>query len=245
MRKYFLYLPLLLMLVLSACSASAAGTALHDPSIPRLTTETGWWVDTTTKLTPENERQLESLAQDIKNMGFQLGGVVWSNCASEGIDLATKFGNENKLGSAAKDNGIAIAVFVDKAGQNGEKPAISVAIGSGLEGSLNDAKVGRFLDQTFVPQRKAGNWQQGLVDFVTLLKNYLADPNADEFKDPPVDHTWIIWLLLGLIAFLFIDGVFFHFAIISALMEVTTSSITDSDSGLGGGGGFSGGGASR
>lgn len=251
MKKRFRLL-FFLFILLAACTAPE-GTAVTDPVIPTLTTDTGWWIDTTGKMSATTEQQLEALSSQISQAGFQLGGVIFSNSASDGMDIATKLGNQTGLGSAEKDNGIAIVVFLDKAGGSGEKPAISVAIGSGLEGSLNDAKVGRFLDQTFVPARSDGQWEKGLVDFVSLLQRYLADPNADEFRDPPQDLSglWVILIFVGIIMLLVlllaaagISGSGGSGGSSGRRFSSSSSSSSHSSS-RGGGGGFSGGGASR
>ena len=243
MGKVSLYLLgfVFVLVMLAACTAPS-GTALADPVLPTLTDDTGWWVDTTSKLSPEVERELEKLSNEISKSGFQLGGAIFNNSISESLDLATKFGNQSKLGSAAKDNGIAIVVLLDKAGGSGEKPAIGVAIGSGLEGLLNDAKVGRFLDKTYVPARKEGNWEKGLVEFVSLIRQYIADPDAAEFADAPQEITWgqiLLWIIVILL--LLVASVI--------LGPSSGSSGSGGYSGggrsFGGGGGFSGGGAGR
>jgi uncharacterized protein len=245
MFRLFMLICLVVLLAAACDGANTTGSALSDPVIPKLTESTGWWIDTTGKMSPETRRILNQESEAINHEGYQLGGVIWSNSQSDGIELATKFGNENKLGSAGKDNGLAIAVFIDKSGKNGEKPAISVAVGSGLEGLLNDAKVGRFLDQTFVPARKEGKWEEGLVQFVQLVHKYLQNPSADEFKDPPTDYTWVLYCLGALLLLLLFDGLIFHFAIIGAVLDGMAHGSGGDGGGLGGGGGFSGGGVSR
>lgn len=235
---------LIIVFFLAACAPELTRTGGEgtDPVIPRLTTETGWWIDTTGRTSAETLAVLKSESEAIDKMGFQLGGAIFSNSASDGIQVATQFGNTNGIGSADKDNGIAIVVFLDKKGVDGHAPAISYAVGSGLEGLLNDAKIGRFADETFVLARAQGQWEKGLVEFVQHLHSYLQNPTAEEFKDPPVDYTWVWWVLLFLVIYLTIDGVFFRFAITMVLLEAFASGSGGSH---GGGGGFSGGGGSR
>lgn len=253
MNKTLSLILILTAFLLVACggTATSQGSPMSDPVMPTLTTDTGWWIDTTGRVSQETLRDLNQKSGAISDMGFQLGGVFFANAASGEVEIANKFGNHNKLGSAGKDNGIAIAVFLDKAGGDGNKPSIGVAVGSGLEGTLNDAKVGRFLDETFVPARKEGRWEQGLVEFVQITERYLTNPNAQEFQDPPADYTWLLWVIVGLVVFFAADGLFFKFAITMFLLEAFASSgSTSSGSGRGGsrlgtGGGFSGGGVSR
>lgn len=243
------------LLMLTACTVSV-GSPLADPVIPRITTDTRWFVDTTGRVSEATLQTLHGEAVQMNQEGFQVAGAFFSDSLSDGMEIATKFGNENGIGDAGKDNGIAIVVFLDKAGGDGNKPSISVAIGSGLESLLNDGKVGRFLDQTFVSARSEGRWEEGLVEFVLLVHDYLKDPLADEFREPPADYTWLLYVLIGLIVFLAIDGVFLKWAISLTVLEILDTASSSSGSNRsgsrssgggsrGGGGGFSGGGSSR
>lgn len=247
MKRVFFLLIIVFFLAACAPGLTRTGGEGTDPVIPRLTTETGWWIDTTGRTSEETLAVLKSESEAIDKMGFQLGGAIFSNSASDGIQVATQFGNTNGIGSADKNNGIAIVVFLDKKGVDGHAPAISYAVGSGLEGLLNDAKIGRFADETFVPARAQGQWEKGLVKFVQRIHAYLQNPTSEEFKDPPADYTWLWWVLIFLVIYLAIDGFFFKFAITLAFLEASVSGGGTRGGGgsLGGGGGFSGGGGSR
>jgi uncharacterized membrane protein YgcG len=238
-KNTFLLFSLMAILFLMVACDSAAGTAISDPVIPQFTTDTGWWIDTTGRVSAETMKSLEAESESIKKDGFQLAGVIFSSSVSDGMTIATRVGNTNGIGTAGKDNGIVVVVFLDKANDSGDKPTITVAIGKGLEGTLNDAKVGRFLDQTFVPARKDGHWEQGVVLFVQLTHGYLKDPTAEKYKDPPTDYTWLWIFLIFLVIFLVVDGSLCRFQMSAAIIEIAVSSK------LGGGGSFGGGGASR
>ncbi len=224
----------------AACAPglTQTGSDITDPVIPRLTTSTGWWIDTTGRVSPETLAALNAEAEAINQMGFQLGGAIFLDSVSDGIQIATEFGNVNGLGSAEKDNGIAIVLFLDKEGLDGNAPAIDVAIGSGLEGLLNDAKVGRFLDEKFVPARTDGDWETGLVAFVQHLRAYLDNPEASEFQDPPIGWSWLWILLLLLVLFILL-------AALGGTSGYYGGGLSGGGGSLGGGGGFSGGGGSR
>lgn len=55
------------------------------------------------------------------------------------------------------------------------------------------------LDKTYVSARKEGNWQNGLLSFLTLLHHYLKQPDAKEFADinekPPLPDWYILLLV--------------------------------------------------
>ena len=63
---------------------------------------------------------------------------------------------EWKIGKAETDNGLLILYAK-------QEDKIWVATGYGLEGILPDSKVGRILDETFVPARAEGDSPQGIV----------------------------------------------------------------------------------
>lgn len=233
------------LLLVSAC-ASAAGTPYADPIVPRFTTETGLWIDTTGAVNQETIRNLKNISNEAEKNGFQIAGAIFRNSASEEIEFTTKVGNENGIGNARKDNGIMIAVFLDKKGSDGNTPVVAIAVGSGLEGLLNDAKIGRFLDTYFVPERKNGNWEKGLVDTVNALSRYLQNPQAEEFKDPPVDYALVIFAIIVIGLLLVLDGVFTRFQITLMLLEALSSGRgTNGVQKIGHGGSFSGGGTKR
>lgn len=253
MRKSTLLGLLIVVLILVACAPSTGGTAFSDPVMPGLTADTGWVVDPANGMSPEAEAALERLATQIdgKPEGYQLGVAVFNNAASDSVELATKFGNHNQLGSAENDNGIAVVILLDVQGGDGNKPAVGVAIGSGLEGVLNDSKVGRILDRTFVPARAEGQWERGLVEFVQAVDLVLTGQDGELYSEPPFDWVKLLLIIAAVIVL----------AIILAALDGGSSSgggrytgggssnnggwSSSSGSSFGGGGGFSGGGASR
>lgn len=211
--------------------------------------------DRTKQLPEKFLEELDTLSFGFEQTGFQLGILCSYKNGMTALEVATAFGNQLKLGSAAKNNGIACALLFEKNETvPSQKPSIGVAIGKGLEGLLNDAKIGRMLDKTYVPARKEGNWQNGLLSFLTLLHHYLEQPDAKEFADinekPPLPD-WYILLLVFLIVFAVLlyfpknggggSGMFLY----GPGYKNSFGSGGFSGTRTGGGGGFGGGGASR
>jgi uncharacterized protein len=56
---------------------------------------------------------------------------------------------------------------------------IFAATGYGLEGILPDSKIGRLLDENYVPLRDSGNVQQGIIDFSNAIAQVIVD-NKEE-----------------------------------------------------------------
>lgn len=264
--KLFSVVVIIILLMTAACQQTPSGNGFVDPVIPILTSSTGWVVDTTATLGVENERNMEALAEEIRTDGFQIGIAIFSNSASEPIQIATEFGNTNQIGSGEIDNGIAVAIFLDKEGASGDKPAIAVAIGSGLEAVLTDGITGRILDATYVPARSSGDWQRGTIELLTGLRDYLNGARGiDEFRTPPPpDQTaLIVVVVIAVIIIVILDGIFLKFAIVNFVLELflsasestpygssgtgfgSSGSSGSSSTRSGGGGSFRGGGSTR
>ncbi len=75
---------------------------------------------------------------------------------------AIKLAEQWKVGHAGKDNGI---IFLIVTGDR----KLRIEVGRGLEGSLNDAKAGRILDEHVVPDLKSNNWEAGITKGVDAI----------------------------------------------------------------------------
>jgi len=100
--------------------------------------------------------------------------VTDNECASKGgqsqyaIDLL----NGWKVGKAEKNNGM-IVLYCK------EENKIFVATGYGLEGILPDSKIGRLLDENYVPLRDSGDVQGGIISFVNAV-SLVIEENKEE-----------------------------------------------------------------
>lgn len=87
-------------------------------------------------------------------------------------DYTVKLGQEWGVGKSDKDNGF-VVLYVS------ETNKIYAASGYGLEGILPDSKIGRLLDENYVPLRDSGNVSGGILRFVDSVSNVLYE-NKDE-----------------------------------------------------------------
>lgn len=227
----------------------------QEPTIPLISLHNSFFIDTTHTLAPRFIEELDELAVSFEKKGFQIAGFFAKTTSKMPVELATEFGNANRIGF--KDNGIAIAVLLEKANAKGQKPTIGVAVGKKLEGFLTDAKIGRLLDNTYVKQRALGNWQKGLKEFIQTTAHYLDNPNAKEFADVhaqkqlPQNVKFLFLILLIIILILWLtkpkgplkNGPHKRFYM-NTLYGPRSSGFGGTGRG-GGGGGFGGGGASR
>jgi len=91
---------------------------------------------------------------------------------SYAIEMAREWG----IGSKEKNNGILILLSLNDR-------EIKVEVGYGLEGDLNDAKVGRLLDNYAIPYFKNGDFDTGLL---TLYKAILTELGVVEGEVEPI-----------------------------------------------------------
>lgn len=94
-----------------------------------------------------------------------------------GMDLSSytfQIANQWKVGKADKNNGL-VMVYSLGAGK------IFIATGYGIEGILPDSKIGRMLDENYVPLRDNGNVSEGIMQFSRVVAEEMI-VNADEIK---------------------------------------------------------------
>jgi uncharacterized protein len=89
-------------------------------------------------------------------------------------DYATKLFNEWRIGDAEKDNGLLILYAL-------AENKIWVATGYGLEGILPDSKIGRLLDEYYVPLRDSNKTKEGIIAVTQELISVVYE-NADEVR---------------------------------------------------------------
>jgi len=88
------------------------------------------------------------------------------------ITYATTLGQSWGVGKKDTDNGLVI--LYAKA-----ENKIAVVSGYGIEGILPDSKIGRILDEQYVPLRDAGNVSQGIIN---ATKAYVEELNKNKFE---------------------------------------------------------------
>jgi len=110
-----------------------------------------------------------------------------------GIDLyAVETFEQNAIGKVGKDNGLLILVSVDERQWR-------IEVGYGLEGVLNDAKVGRLGDEFLGPPLASEDYFGGLRDvtdaiYTELRNNY--DPGGGTGQTP--DLWYLDWRFIAI-----------------------------------------------
>jgi uncharacterized protein len=144
--------------------------------------------------------ELRSLLSDVEQQTTAEIVVVIVNATYPETPSAyrTILFNEWGVGKADKDNGLLILYAV-------QEHRIEVEVGYGLEGILPDSKVGRILDEQYVPKRDAGNVTEGIVAATTALAQVVMD-NAEEVRSGQTSAPVSIDMFFVLFPFLIMFG---------------------------------------
>lgn len=117
-------------------------------------------------------------------------------------DYAYEAGRHYKVGDQKHNRGVVILVNLDNDNENNNR-GIQVAVGDGLEGVLNDAKVGALIDDKFSPYaKKASNtdnkaekkqyYSQGITNLYNAIWDEIAKAygyDGKEFKEDTPKKT--------------------------------------------------------
>lgn len=163
-------------------------------------------------------------------------------------DYAIKLGEKWGIGQKGKDNGAVILIKPRKGNSRGD---VFIAVGYGLEEKLNDARIGRIIDNDMLPYFKTDDYYTGVKDAISSMINYLSgqfqgDPNNDE-----QDSGTTIMEILGIIVLVILlstkRGRIILLAILSSMGNGGGGNNRGGGRGFGGGAGgrFGGGGAGR
>ena len=90
----------------------------------------------------------------------------------EGMDYGSEIFNKLEIGDKQKDNGILILFLENK---NTGQREISIIPGYGLEGKLNDAKVGRIIDDFMLEYFKQGDYSKGINEGFNAVVGQVID----------------------------------------------------------------------
>lgn len=113
-------------------------------------------------------------------------------------DYATTLGQRWGIGQKGKDNGLVILIKPRIGNSRGD---VYIATGYGVEHVLNDARVGRIIDNYMIPYFAQGDYYSGTRDAVSVIIQYLSGEfQADQEEGIPAG----VIIALLVIAALFI-----------------------------------------
>ena len=132
----------------------------------------------------------ESTKENINKTNWQLEDktgsqvVVMTLANPEGLEgnyYGTEIFNSWKIGDQKKDNGVLILLLMsDQEGQN----QINIITGYGIEGRLNDGKIGRIIDSFMLDDLRDGNYSKALNEgFNAVVGEICAEYDIELEKD--------------------------------------------------------------
>ena len=132
--------------------------------------------------------------------------------------------SEGKLGEIGKNNGLLILVSL-------QEKKYWFNVGRGLEGELNDAKVGRIGREILVPNFKSGNYGKGIYEAVVAVRQELTNSTSTQTTtstEQPLGTGILIMIIIGVVilALVLKDGV--SSSGDSVYTTMTTGGVSDS-----------------
>ena len=161
-------------------------------------------------LSPGARAQLENDLRDLEKStnGVQYVIYIENEYPKEYSleEYTLKIAETNKIGKKANDNGILLYIAVKDKKYRWE-------VGYGVEGTLNSALLGGISREYFVPNFRAGNYEQGILQAFDVTKRILLGSNdADIVKLKNSSSTDLgnnkIYIYLLVFAFFIILNIF-------------------------------------
>ena len=148
--------------IVSLLCASTATIAFSAPNIPAATND--FYVnDFANVFSQEEKNQLMSSAVNLANEHDGIQVVVTTVKSLEGDSIENyAYNMYNQYGIGKEDMGLLILLAT-------EDRQIRVEVGRGMEGYINDAKAGRFIDKYAIPYLKQNKFNEGLTSLQSAL----------------------------------------------------------------------------
>jgi uncharacterized protein len=188
-------------------------------------------------LSSYTEKQLEGILRDLEQTdSTQIVVLTIPSLEGEVLEeFSIKVVEQWKIGQKGYDNGALL--LIAKADRQ-----MRIEVGYGLEGSLTDLMAGRIIDNVIVPQFRAGNFDQGVLDGVQAMigvvrGEYKAPQKIPSRKGPKFKAD-------SLFFFIWLGFVIFVIIMRSRRRAYRRKGARGSSSGIGWIGGFGGGGFS-
>jgi uncharacterized protein len=143
-------------------------------------------------LTEDEEAALQSMAERVeKATGAQMAVVTVPTLDGIGVEeYANRLFKQWGIGRKGKDDGVLLLVAL-------KEQQARIEVGYGLEGVLNDGKVGRILDETVMPQLGAMNYGEGLQAGAERIATAIAGNAALAATAPAAEEPIPNWLKIG------------------------------------------------
>lgn len=192
-------------------------------------------------LSDSDRSSLEGISEEIEDSLYvQIATVIMDSLSidTDVDDYATGLFTAWGIGSKKTDGGVLILCVMSS-------HDVVIRTGYGVEGALTDAACISIINKKIAPNFKEGNYYQGLEDALIYMAGILMGEFTAEDIASDEDDDVNVWVVLGIVAAIFILPLFlpkrYRSAYYSFLLDVLLSAIFS----RGGGGGSSGGGGGR
>lgn len=134
-------------------------------------------------LSGQTKQYVNQAARKVKELTSAEIAVVTID-SLDGEDIETyslQLARQWQIGDASKNNGILFLV------STGDRKTY-IQVGDGLEGALNDAKVGRIIDKYAIPYFKEDNWDEGIVNVVAAISKEIYNEYNVDYDDETISN---------------------------------------------------------
>jgi len=160
-------------------------------------------------LSPETESYVISVNTELQEKtGAQVVVATVNDIDGASIEeYSTEMFRSYGIGDKDKDNGILMLLAYTER-------EVRIEVGYGLEGPLNDAKVGRLMDEYMIPYFKNDQWDEGMVNcFNAVIQEICTEYNIElSYNQPTViepasqpeedDNSFYYMVAFGIISFI-------------------------------------------
>ena len=166
-----------------------------------------------------DEKTKENINKTNKELESKTGAQVIvitleNNEGYEGNSFGTDIFNNWHIGDKEKENGVLILLLDDKISNRRQ---INIITGYGIEGRLNDGKVGRIIDNFMLDSLKAGDYSTGLNEGFNAVVGEIAaeydislDGNYEAYQEELADYDDGGFDLFSIIVIVFIIIIFLN-----------------------------------
>ena len=145
-----------------------------------------FYLDQLNLLSDESKEEINKTNRELeKKTGSQVIVISQKNVDEDPVQFATEIFNKWKIGDKDKKNGVLIFLSENSEG----KRHIDIITGYGIEGRLNDGKVGRIIDEYMISDMRNGDFDKGLIKgFRIIISEISKEYNISiENNDTDVD----------------------------------------------------------
>ena len=131
-------------------------------------------------LSSSTKQQLEGILDKLEETdSTQIAVLTIPSLEGEPLEeFSIKVADQWKIGQKGFDNGAILLIAL-------KERKVRIEVGYGLEGTLTDLMAGRIIANVIVPQFKAGNFDQGVIDGVQAMIGIVRGEYKANEKIPP------------------------------------------------------------